>query len=318
MKKYRILGALLAACMFTAAVPVTAGAANVTASTVAAAKLPAPTNIKAKISGTSAKITWKKVDGADAYRVYKYNPGTKKYETYKNVAGTTCNVKGLSVGNTYKFKIAALVKSGSKYKVQTPTSTLKLTVKQSSTKDNTGSVSSSSSKGAPVSFPAFGVSMDQAIKSLGIKDAQKYTEKEITGYVGSVNVKGTNEMVALFPGKDGNFFYGAVILTSGKVSFDDIVKSITAAKGKPAVDMNVKGMDVKEWIDSNNKVELVMNYDLSAMFSGMGSLASDMPSSLLMYGVMDPSNAPASFKADNLSSLGGLGGLGSFGTLGSF
>ncbi|MBP5604299.1 MAG: fibronectin type III domain-containing protein, partial [Ruminiclostridium sp.] len=98
MKKYRILGALLAACMFTAAVPVTAGAANVTTSAAVSAKLSAPTNVKAKISGTTAKLTWNKVNGADAYRVYKYNPDTKKYETYKNVSGTTCNVKGLTAG----------------------------------------------------------------------------------------------------------------------------------------------------------------------------------------------------------------------------
>ena len=127
MKKYRLLGALLAGVLAVTGIP--AVTQPLTVSVSAAAKLAAPKNIKAVSSGTSAiKLTWSKVSGASAYRVYKYNASTKKYETYKNVAGTSCTVKNLESGKTYKFRVAALVKSGGKYVVQTKSSAVSATV----------------------------------------------------------------------------------------------------------------------------------------------------------------------------------------------
>ncbi|MCM1382822.1 MAG: fibronectin type III domain-containing protein, partial [Muribaculaceae bacterium] len=48
-------------------------------------------------------------------RVYLYNSSTRKYEKYKDVSGTSCTVKNLSSGKTYKFKVAALEEVNGKY-----------------------------------------------------------------------------------------------------------------------------------------------------------------------------------------------------------
>ena len=80
-------------------------------------QLPAPTGVKATATASSVKLSWNKVKGASAYRVYAYNTKTKKYVTLKNVAGTTCTVSSLKAG-TYKFRVAALYKSGKKYTAQ--------------------------------------------------------------------------------------------------------------------------------------------------------------------------------------------------------
>ena len=119
-KRFRILGALLAGVMMFTGVPeIMSEPLTVTAS--AATKLAAPKNITATIKDTNVKLKWKAVKGASAYRVYMYNSKTKKYATYKNVSSTSCKITGLKSNTTYKFKIAALVKSGKKYVVQTKT-----------------------------------------------------------------------------------------------------------------------------------------------------------------------------------------------------
>lgn len=98
-------------------------------------KLSAPTNFKASsVTETTIKLTWNKVEKADAYRIFMFNSESDEYETYKNVTSTSCVIKKLKSATTYKFKIAALVKSGSKYKVQTKSS--KLSVKTASALSN--------------------------------------------------------------------------------------------------------------------------------------------------------------------------------------
>ena len=117
MKKTKIAAAILAGVLAFTGVPNVA--APLTVSVSAASKLAAPTGIKATTTASTVKLSWKKVSGADAYRVYKYNPITNKYTTYKSVSGTSCTVKKLSADTTYKFRVAALVKSGKTYSVQT-------------------------------------------------------------------------------------------------------------------------------------------------------------------------------------------------------
>ena len=120
-----MLSLILVVCIF--AVPVSA----------ATTKLSAPANFKASsVTETSSKLAWDKVAKADAYRVFMYDKETDEYEIYKNVSTTSCTVKDLKSGTTYKFKVAALVKSGNKYKIQTKSK--KLSVK---TSKSTGSVS---------------------------------------------------------------------------------------------------------------------------------------------------------------------------------
>lgn len=79
-------------------------------------KLAAPKNLKAAAGDGKITLTWDKVKGADAYRVYLYNAETKKYEKYKLIKGTKTTITGLENGKTYKFKVAAAVKSSKSYK----------------------------------------------------------------------------------------------------------------------------------------------------------------------------------------------------------
>ncbi|MCM1328993.1 MAG: fibronectin type III domain-containing protein [Ruminococcus sp.] len=79
-------------------------------------KLAVPKNLKANAGDGKVILTWGEVKGADAYRVYIYNAETKKYEQCKFIKGTRTTVKDLENGKTYKFKVAAAVKSGKSYK----------------------------------------------------------------------------------------------------------------------------------------------------------------------------------------------------------
>lgn len=64
--------------------------------------------ISAKQTTSSIKLTWKPVKGATAYRVYKYNTKTKTFKSVAYVKGATSyEVKKLTAGETYKFKIRA-------------------------------------------------------------------------------------------------------------------------------------------------------------------------------------------------------------------
>lgn len=82
-------------------------------------KLAAPTNVSTNANYSSVDINWSSVKNADAYRVYQYDSAKKKYITVKTTSATNYTVKSLTPGKTYKFKIAALVKNGKKYYVQT-------------------------------------------------------------------------------------------------------------------------------------------------------------------------------------------------------
>ena len=112
-KKYRFMGVLLAGAMAVTAVPGIAEPFTVSASAASAKKLAAPKGVSSVMEGTTAKVTWKAVAGADAYRVFLYNSKSGKFEFYKNVSTPVCKIKDLSIGSTYKIKLAALVKSGS-------------------------------------------------------------------------------------------------------------------------------------------------------------------------------------------------------------
>lgn len=79
-------------------------------------KLAAPKNLKAAAGDGKITLTWDKVKGADVYRVYIYNAETKKYEKCKLIKSEKATITGLENGKTYKFKVAAAVKSGKSYK----------------------------------------------------------------------------------------------------------------------------------------------------------------------------------------------------------
>lgn len=95
-------------------------------------KLSAPKNTSAKVSGTTATLSWSEVKGADCYRVYMYDSSSEKLIPLKSVLGTQLEVKGLKQGKTYYYKVAALVKYGSSYFVQTQSAYFKATVPSAS------------------------------------------------------------------------------------------------------------------------------------------------------------------------------------------
>ena len=78
-----------------------------------------PKNVTIKaatLSGTTAKVTWKKVKGVKGYYVYKStnaNSGFKKVATVKGAKKTSATIKNLASGTTY-FKVKAFGKSGKK------------------------------------------------------------------------------------------------------------------------------------------------------------------------------------------------------------
>lgn len=82
-------------------------------------KLDAPKNITADANFSSITLKWSKVSSADAYRIYQYNSAKKKYVAIRTTSATNYTVTGLSSDKTYKFKIAALIKNGKNYSVQT-------------------------------------------------------------------------------------------------------------------------------------------------------------------------------------------------------
>ena len=73
---------------------------------VTATKTSAPGGVKATAAKKSAKISWKKVSGADSYTVYY---STKKNGSFKKmtVTKTSATVKKLTKGKTYYFKVTA-------------------------------------------------------------------------------------------------------------------------------------------------------------------------------------------------------------------
>ena len=91
--------------------------------------MPAPANYSASKTDNSITLSWDTIWGADAYRVYKYNETKQEFEQYKNVSKNQCKITGLSSDTKYKFKVAALVKSGSKYKEQN-SSTISVTTEK--------------------------------------------------------------------------------------------------------------------------------------------------------------------------------------------
>ncbi len=76
------------------------------------------TTVKLKASSfDKMKITWKKVSGASGYQIQRYNPSTKKYATVKTITkGSTVSYTNgsLDAGTTYKYRVRAYKKSGSK------------------------------------------------------------------------------------------------------------------------------------------------------------------------------------------------------------
>ena len=128
MKKYRFAGIAAAALIALAgAAYCPPGLPTFGISAQAASKLGAPARFRAAVSGNTAKLSWSRTEGADAYCVYKYDSGTKSYKTYRTTKNTSLTIKELAAG-TYRFKVAALVKSNSGYSAQTRSGIVKVKI----------------------------------------------------------------------------------------------------------------------------------------------------------------------------------------------
>lgn len=232
--RMRVLGALLAGIMAFSAAPQIAEPLTITAS--AATKLAAPKTITATIKDKSIKLKWSKVKGASGYRVYAYNTKTKKFVKYKNVSGTSCTVSGLKAGTTYRFKIAALVKSGSKLVEQTQSNAQSVTTKLS----------------APANF-----------KATASATAIKLTWKKVTGAAGyriliydSVtkqyktykNITGTKFTFKNLPAGTYKFKVAALIKKNGNVKEQMQSSAVSAKLTKGATSATSAAVAAKEHV----------------------------------------------------------------------
>ena len=111
--------------------------------------VPAATDkITATTKTDSITLNWTKADKATGYRVYQYNPSTKKWKKIASVKTNTYTVKKLKAGTDYKFRIKSYTKFSNgdvifstKYKTfETATKPLTPTVKLSSTKAGTATI----------------------------------------------------------------------------------------------------------------------------------------------------------------------------------
>jgi hypothetical protein len=122
---------------------VTTSASSAKTSSAAAAEAIETQKIGFTAKATSNKIVlrWDEFADADAYVVYRYNTSTGTYEKYKAVGTAKCTITGLSAKTSYKFKVVAVKKSGSKYTpvAQSTGATVKTKAKSTKTAEKTTS-----------------------------------------------------------------------------------------------------------------------------------------------------------------------------------
>lgn len=70
-------------------------------------------SLKATPYSTKIKLTWSKTTGAKGYQVYQYKNGS--WAKLANASGTSYTVTNLESATTYKFRVRAYTKTGSKY-----------------------------------------------------------------------------------------------------------------------------------------------------------------------------------------------------------
>ena len=190
----------------------------------AAEKLSAPAGFTAdEVKSTSVRLTWKKVNGADAYRVFIYSNDTGKYEAYKTVKAASCEVKDLTAGKKYKFKVAALTKNGSKYSVQTKSKPLNVT-----TKVKSAAPAVTKQKPGKFKAQAWGSDPETVLKSCGIGNYSSVKDELGTTYTGEVYYE--NKLCLMIVGfnDDDQFYeYGFRIPSTE----DEFLDSVSFFKG---------------------------------------------------------------------------------------
>lgn len=125
------IAAVMAALMIASACPAVNNSDTFTFGiecSAAETTLSAPGNVAAQVKDNTVTLSWDKVKGADAYRIYKYDAAKKKYVKYKSIKGNKIVIKELEEGASYKFKVAAMTKSGKTYKAGTASKTVTVNI----------------------------------------------------------------------------------------------------------------------------------------------------------------------------------------------
>ncbi|WP_099467088.1 lectin like domain-containing protein [Konateibacter massiliensis] len=107
-----------------------------TATCTVTGKIGKVSNLTATQTTTSVKLNWTKQGGVTGYEIYRYNTSTKKYEkiaTNKKASKNTYTDKSREAGTSYKYKVRAYKKSGSKYTYGTYSSVLTTATKPKTT-----------------------------------------------------------------------------------------------------------------------------------------------------------------------------------------
>ena len=109
MKKLKQILLVIIATLFVVLIPNFSNAAKVSVDKVSKIWISSTT-------ASSAKVKWKKVNGAKGYQLYKYNSSKNKYELCATTTNTNVKVKNLKSAEKYKFRVRAYKKnSGKKY-----------------------------------------------------------------------------------------------------------------------------------------------------------------------------------------------------------
>ena len=226
----RIIRFAAALAMMLTALPLLSEAGCISSgiTVYAAEKLAAPANFKAaETTKTTVRLTWSKVKGADAYRVYMYNSESDEYEIYKTVTGTSCEVKFLTAGHKYKFKVAALKKNGKKYSVQTKSSPL--TVK---TKSNTSSSPKPSQKPGEFKAPDFGQGHKKVLKECGIGNYTSEKDSYGTTYTGTIYFADIKSHIYLTFNDNDELYAYSVYVPMSYITYESMRDTMISELGK--------------------------------------------------------------------------------------
>ena len=270
MKRTKILGALLAGVMAVSGISVIPGVSSpFVVEAEAASKLAAPTGLKATVSGTTVKLTWNAVKGADAYRVYICDNRSGKFKTYKTVSGTKCEVTKLTEGTGYRFKVAALTKNGSKYSVQTKSSHIAVMTAGAS-------VSGSEKKPGEFSDPIFGDSSKKVLKYCGIGyyTSEKAPPIGVT-YTGKVDYAGIESTMHLTFNENDQLCSYALEIPMTKKDYDSFLEYFKSGMDEAAKDIlkgteytvmeTTSGQPVNVWTNGNGYISIEYSPDLKCL-----------------------------------------------------
>ncbi|MBQ9483535.1 MAG: fibronectin type III domain-containing protein [Ruminiclostridium sp.] len=209
--------------------------------TVTTKGIEAPRNISVSVTSDSVTLSWSSSYKSAAYRIYRYNSKKGKFVKYKDVTATQCTIGGLTEGKTYKFRIAALSKSGDKYVAQ----------------EQTPVIIAFPTKGEPLvipDFPKYGVDCTEALKFMG---ATSYTISEYE-YDGTAYTLGggallSGDGISLLFNEKGEY-YGVMMIKTTLTNDKEMLAALRKKNGEPKL-FKDHGTDMYVWT-TNDDIKL--------------------------------------------------------------